>query len=112
MDEPPPPLSVAESQADAQAMIASAAKVDASVPLESNAADLALANQQSRQSAEPILYKGNDRQINLPVVNEPVRFVGDDVTAKVVCLFFSHWRRTLRKATWQTTLAVTSSPGM
>jgi len=84
MDEPAPPLSVAESQADAQAMIASAAqpkpKVDASAPLESTAVDLARANQLAAKAPEPILYKGNDRQVNLPATSEPVRFVGEDVS--------------------------------
>ncbi|MEP0202298.1 MAG: type II secretion system secretin GspD [Halioglobus sp.] len=80
MDEPAPPLSVAESQADAQAMIASASKVDASAPLASSAADLATASQQESEPAKPIIYKGNDRQISMPAVNDPVRFVGDDVS--------------------------------
>ncbi|MEP6389136.1 MAG: type II secretion system secretin GspD [Halioglobus sp.] len=82
MDEPAPPLSVAESQADAQAMIESSSKpkVDASAPLESSASDLARANQQATESAEPVLYRGNDRQVRLPTASEPVRFVGEDVS--------------------------------
>ncbi|MEP4487249.1 MAG: type II secretion system secretin GspD [Halioglobus sp.] len=82
MDEPAPPLSVAESQADAQAMIASSSKpkVDASAPLESSASDLARANQQATKAPEPVLYRGNDRQVRVPTASEPVRFVGEDVS--------------------------------
>ena len=44
----------------------------------SSAADLAQRDADRR--AEPVLYRGNDAQVALPQPQEPVKFVGDDVS--------------------------------
>ncbi|MEM8560867.1 MAG: type II secretion system secretin GspD [Pseudomonadota bacterium] len=56
--------------------------VDASAPLATSAADIAKAKieGEDEESFEPTLYKGNDRQVNIPAVEEPIRFLGEDVS--------------------------------
>jgi general secretion pathway protein D len=34
----------------------------------------------SAQPVEPVYYRGNDRQVNLPSVQDPIRMIGDDVS--------------------------------
>lgn len=53
--------------------------VDASAPLSSSATELATSSD-STSRAEPIIYRGNDRQVRVPAAREPVQFVGDDVS--------------------------------
>ena len=55
-------------------------KVDASAPLSTSAAELAEANAEEDGSSEPTIYRGNDRQVKLPPVEEPIRFIGEDVS--------------------------------
>jgi general secretion pathway protein D len=57
-----------------------AAKVDASAELSTSAAKLAESSAGESQRSEPIVYRGSDRQVKLPAVQEQVRFVGDDVS--------------------------------
>jgi general secretion pathway protein D len=57
-----------------------AAVVDASAELSTSAADLAASNSEASQRTAPTIYRGNDRQVRLPAVEEPVRFLGDDVS--------------------------------
>ncbi|CAN0606031.1 unnamed protein product, partial [Ectocarpus sp. 12 AP-2014] len=52
---------------------------DQDVPLATSAADLAAKDQASRR-AEPVLYRGTDSQVQLPAPQEPVKFIGDDVS--------------------------------
>ncbi|MEM6579959.1 MAG: type II secretion system secretin GspD [Pseudomonadota bacterium] len=56
--------------------------VDASAPLATSAADLAQAkiDAEDEESYEPTLYRGNNRQVRVPPVEESIRFLGDDVT--------------------------------
>jgi general secretion pathway protein D len=54
------------------------ATVDASRSLSTTAVEL-VAEEQASQ-AKPIVYRGNDRLVNMPPTPEPVRFVGDDVS--------------------------------
>ena len=66
---------------DAQTATTSKPKVDASAPLATSAADLAkLEEEEDESKSEPTLYRGNDRQVKMPPVEEPVRFVGEDVS--------------------------------
>jgi general secretion pathway protein D len=55
-------------------------KVDASAPLSTSAADLADANAEEASPGEPTIYRGNDRQVKLPAAEEPIRFIGEDVS--------------------------------
>ena len=56
-------------------------KVDASAPLSTSAADLAEANAEEEGAAgEPTIYRGTDRQVKLPAAEEPIRFIGEDVS--------------------------------
>jgi general secretion pathway protein D len=55
-------------------------KVDASAPLATSAADLAQAKTEEAQESEPTVYRGTSRQVKLPPVQEPIRFLGEDVT--------------------------------
>ena len=55
------------------------ALVDASAPLSTSAAELAASSGTSKPVA-PVIYEGNDRQVRTPALNEPVRFLGDDVS--------------------------------
>ena len=55
-------------------------KVDASAPLSTSTADLAAAIEDDSPAAEATLFRGTDRQVKLPAVAEPVRFVGEDVS--------------------------------
>jgi general secretion pathway protein D len=57
-----------------------AAKVDASAELSTSAAKLAESSTGESQRSEPIVYRGSDRQVRLPAVQEQVRFVGEDVS--------------------------------
>ncbi|RLA43455.1 MAG: type II secretion system protein GspD, partial [Gammaproteobacteria bacterium] len=59
---------------------APAPAVDASAELSTSAADLAASKSDESQRAAPIIYKGNDQQVRLPNPEEPVRFLGDDVS--------------------------------
>jgi general secretion pathway protein D len=54
--------------------------VDASAELSTSAAELAASNSDVSQRTAPTIYRGNDRQVRLPAVEEPVRFLGDDVS--------------------------------
>tara|TARA_R110001592_G_scaffold215025_2_gene468286 strand:+ start:54536 stop:56716 length:2181 start_codon:yes stop_codon:yes gene_type:complete len=55
-------------------------KVDASAPLATSAADLAESNAEEETKSDPTLYRGNNRQVNMPAVQEPIRFLGEDVS--------------------------------
>jgi len=55
-------------------------KVDAAAPLSTSAEDLAQSAAEKSQPPEPTLYRGNDRMVKMPPVQEPVRFVGDAVS--------------------------------
>ncbi|MCP5167117.1 MAG: type II secretion system secretin GspD [Pseudomonadales bacterium] len=55
-------------------------KVDASAPLSTSAAELAEANAEEGGAGEPTIYRGTDRQVKLPPVEEPIRFIGEDVS--------------------------------
>lgn len=48
-------------------------------PLATSAADLARDNE-DKPEQQAVVYKGTDRHINMPQKQEPVRFVGDDVS--------------------------------
>ncbi|MFT6288961.1 MAG: general secretion pathway protein D [Alcanivorax sp.] len=52
--------------------------VDASAPLATSAT--ALASSKEGASSESIIYRGNDKQVNIPPVQSPVKFLGDDVS--------------------------------
>ena len=54
--------------------------VDASAELSTSAASLAASVSGEAPRAAPIVYKGNDRQVRIPAVEEPVRFLGEDVS--------------------------------
>jgi len=56
------------------------APVDASAPLSTSAAGLAGSTDEDSQSSAPTIYRGTDRQVKLPPVAEPIRFLGDDVS--------------------------------
>ncbi len=57
------------------------AGVDASAALSTSAADLAKsAAEEEEQKSEPTIYRGTDRQVRMPAVAEPIRFVGEDVS--------------------------------
>ena len=47
--------------------------------LAASASDLASSVVEGEQ-AEPILYRGNDRQVKLPPARQPIKFIGDDVS--------------------------------
>ncbi len=47
--------------------------------LSSSAADLA-SSMGDDDTAQPVLYRGNDRQIKLPAARAPINFIGDDVS--------------------------------
>jgi len=47
--------------------------------LSSSAADLASSAAEEGR-AEPVLYRGNDKQIKMPPAREPIKFIGDDVS--------------------------------
>ena len=55
------------------------AVVDASAPLSTSAADLAGSAEEPVDST-PTIYRGTDRQVKLPPVTEPIRFLGEDVS--------------------------------
>lgn len=56
-------------------------KVDASAPLATSAADLAESKaEEEAEKSDPTIYRGNNRQVNMPAVQEPIRFLGDDVS--------------------------------
>ena len=49
------------------------------VTLATSAADLA-ESAEEKSTQEAVIYKGNDRHVNMPKKQEPVRFVGEDVS--------------------------------
>ena len=55
-------------------------KVDASAPLATSAADLAKSSAEETETSEPTVYRGNNRQVKMPAVEEPIRFLGEDVS--------------------------------
>ena len=55
-------------------------KVDASAPLATSAADLAKSKDEDTETSEPTVYRGNNRQVKMPAVEEPIRFLGEDVS--------------------------------
>ena len=55
--------------------------VDASAPLATSVSDLAKAEKAEEEPSDGVMiYRGNDKQVNIPAVQSPVRFVGDDVS--------------------------------
>ena len=56
------------------------ASVDASAPLSTSAAGLAGSAEEEPAGAAPTIYRGTDRQVNMPAVAEPIRFLGEDVS--------------------------------
>ncbi|MEH6610851.1 MAG: type II secretion system secretin GspD [Halioglobus sp.] len=55
--------------------------VDASAPLATSATALAKGEKaEDEPGDEAVIYRGNDKQVNIPAVQSPVRFVGDDVS--------------------------------
>ncbi|MEE4144973.1 MAG: type II secretion system secretin GspD [Halieaceae bacterium] len=56
------------------------AAVDASAPLSTTAADLAGSTDDESGSSAPTIYRGTDRQVKMPPVTEPIRFLGEDVS--------------------------------
>ena len=68
-------LSTREGEAQARP------KVDASAPLATSAADLAESKaEEEAEKSDPTIYRGNNRQVNMPAVQKPIRFLGDDVS--------------------------------
>lgn len=57
-------------------------QVDASAPLSTSASQLAQANafESGTQEPQAVMYRGNNRQVRMPAVEESVRFVGEDVS--------------------------------
>lgn len=53
--------------------------VDASAPLSTSARDLANSAEEEER-AQPVIYRGNDRQVRTAPLDAPVRFVGEDVS--------------------------------
>lgn len=78
MDEGPEPT-VADTEPAAQAAEPVEPVVDASAELATSAAELA-AGASTTERAEPIIYRGNDRAVRMPVAVEPVKYIGDDVS--------------------------------
>ena len=56
------------------------ASVDASAPLSTSAAGLAGSAEEEPAVAAPTIYRGTDRQVKMPPVAEPIRFLGEDVS--------------------------------
>jgi general secretion pathway protein D len=54
--------------------------VDASAELSTSVSQLAEEASGDSQRMAPIVYRGNNRQVRMPEVDDPVRFVGDDVS--------------------------------
>jgi len=75
------PVSVDNAEPDVgQQSTSPAPKVDASAELSTSAAELAESAAESSPRSAPVVYRGNDRQVRMPAVEGPVRFVGDDVS--------------------------------
>ena len=55
-------------------------RVDAAAPLSTSAAELAQSAADEERSSDPTIFRGTDRQVKMPAVVEPVRFVGEDVS--------------------------------
>jgi general secretion pathway protein D len=53
--------------------------VDASAPLSTSVTELA-ENKQADERVKPIVYKGTDVQVRLPETQQPIQFIGDDVS--------------------------------
>ena len=69
------------STESAEAETATSAESPAEVSrLSSSAAELAVAAAEEKPLTDPILYKGTDRPVRVPVKQEPIKFVGDDVS--------------------------------
>jgi general secretion pathway protein D len=54
--------------------------VDASAPLSTSAVDLARAKAQENEKSDPTVYRGTNQQVKMPAVEEPIRFLGEDVS--------------------------------
>ncbi|MCP5130103.1 MAG: type II secretion system secretin GspD [Pseudomonadales bacterium] len=55
-------------------------RVDASAALSKSAADLADSKAEESGNSAPVIYRGTDRQVKMPPVEEPIRFLGEDVS--------------------------------
>lgn len=75
---PSAPVAVQEDLQEVEAPLPAPA-VDASAPLSASAAELA-ASSSGNKKAEPIVYRGSDSVLRAPAIDEPVRFLGDDVS--------------------------------
>lgn len=64
----------------ADAAAGDAVSEPAAKPLSTSASELAAAQLEQGDQVQPVLYRGNDRQINMPKVREPIRFLGQDVS--------------------------------
>ena len=53
--------------------------MDASAPLSTSVTELA-DSAETEQRAKPIVYRGNDVQVRLPEAQQPIQFIGDDVS--------------------------------
>ena len=53
--------------------------MDAAAPLSTSVTELA-DSAESEQRAKPIVYRGNDVQVRLPEAQQPIQFIGDDVS--------------------------------
>ncbi|MEM1153952.1 MAG: secretin N-terminal domain-containing protein, partial [Pseudomonadota bacterium] len=72
-----------ESGAPSPDPAGSGKSVDASAPLATSAAEIAQAKidgEEDDESFEPTLYRGNNQQVRVPPVQEPIRFLGEDAT--------------------------------
>jgi general secretion pathway protein D len=64
----------------ADAAAGDAVSEPAASSLSTSASELAAAQLEQGDQVQPVLYRGNDRQINMPKVREPIRFLGQDVS--------------------------------
>ena len=62
----------------ASADLTASKDVDAAKPLATSAAELV--DEDELEAADPVIYRGNDRPLNMPAPEEPVRFVGEAVS--------------------------------
>lgn len=69
--------STVTGQAEPAEAPAAAPIVDASAELSTSATELARV---AADTAEPVVYRGNDRQVRIPAAQAPVKFMGDDVS--------------------------------
>jgi general secretion pathway protein D len=68
------------SPVDAAQQVPGAGSVDASAELATSASALANSNASEDQRAAPTIYRGTDRQWNMPQATAPVTFMGEDVS--------------------------------